>query len=292
MGSCSSHADAAATEMLGCWLMDGLHADMDYMARTVAQRLELRTFLPWAKGAFVVALPYNTSRESSEEWIERGRGWVSRYAWGRDYHKVLKGRLAKAAALLESAGYKARVCVDTAPVRERALAVRAGLGFIGKNGMLINREFGSYLFLGEVITDLALDNAGSAKGGCGGCTLCLKACPTEAIVEPRIVDSRRCLSYWTIEHRRAFSESTPLLVGHLFGCDGCQEACPYNKKSPLSGEGEFQPRDGLFAPFPEAITGLGREAWDELTRTTALRRARYEGLLRNACRIIEEAKGE
>ncbi len=254
-------------------------------------RSDPRAWLPWARGAFCVAMPYNTRRELSAHAIGSGRAWVSRYAWGRDYHRVLRGRLAQAARMLREAGFQARVCVDSAPVLERDMAWRAGLGFIGKNGLLINPALGSYLFLGEVLTDLELPDGRPLEDGCGECALCLKGCPTKAFSAPRRLDAGRCLSTWTIEHRGPFPPEAPPLRGHLFGCDRCQEVCPYNREAPLAGEPEFAPRAPWFAPAPEEVAGLASQAWDAATSGTALRRARHDGLVRNARRIIEENVG-
>jgi epoxyqueuosine reductase len=276
------------SEALASWLGAGLNGPLAYMASGSAPRSDPRAWLPWVRGAFCVALPYNTRRDLSAQSIGRGASWVSRYAWGRDYHKVLRARLGPAARLLRSEGFRARVCVDTAPILERAMAARAGLGFIGKNGLLIHPELGSYLFLGEILTDMELPDGAPVVDGCGECTLCLKGCPTKALVAPRVLDAGRCLSTWTIEHRGPFPPETPPLHGHLFGCDRCQEVCPYNREASLAPDAEFEPRVPWFAPDPRQIEGMSGEAWDAATRGTAVRRARHDGLVRNARRTLEE----
>jgi epoxyqueuosine reductase len=270
------------------WLAKGLNGPLGYMASSKNCRMDPRRLEPWVRGVFCGAMPYNTSREMSARHISLGRAWVSRYAWGRDYHKVLRARLRPAANLLSAAGYRARICVDTVPLLERALARQAGLGFIGKNGLLIHSRWGSYLFLGEILTDLELASRKPALDGCGDCELCLKACPTKAFVGPRVLNAGRCLSTWNIEHRGPFPENAPFLRGHLFGCDRCQEVCPFNRKAPLTKERELEPRQGWFAPEARAIEGLTHEEWDRATRGSAIRRARYDGLVRNAVRIQEE----
>ena len=287
-GTCSAVVAPVHVGALGRWLQGGLHGPLAYMARHAAERADPRLLEPWVRGLWVVALLYNTRRDLSAHAISSGKAWVSRYAWGRDYHKVLGARLRPACKVLRDAGFKARVCVDTAPLLERHFAWKAGLGFIGKNGMLIHPDFGSYLFLGAILTDMELEDGTSLPDGCGDCTLCLKGCPTRALVAPGVLDAARCLSTWTIEHRGSFPEGTPPLHGHLFGCDRCQEVCPCNRQPPLSTEADFQPRGDWFAPFPESVGAMTQEAWDAATQGSAVRRASYDGLLRNARRILEE----
>ena len=288
VGTCRAEVPEADERRYGKFLRSGLHGPLGYLERSGALRRRPQAVLPWARGVFCAALPYNTSRERSAAHIHAGASWVSRYAWGRDYHKVLKSRLRAAASILVEAGLEARVCVDSAPVIERALAARAGLGFVGKNGCLIHPEFGSYLFLGEIFTDLELPDGEPVPDGCGACALCLRACPAKAFHAPRVLDAGKCLSTWTIEWRGEFPEKAPGLKGHLFGCDRCQEVCPYNREAPLAMEREFEPRPGWFAPEPARVSDLTREEWDEMTRGTAIRRARYDGLIRNAKKILAE----
>jgi epoxyqueuosine reductase len=288
VGTARAVVDGRNAEGLTRWLAAGLEGPLAYMRAQQDARSNPSRFEAWVRGAFCVALPYNTRRELSAHPISMGRAWVSRYAWGRDYHNVLRARMGPAARLLRSEGFRARICVDTVPILERSLAARAGLGFIGKNGLLIHPELGSYLFLGEILTDMELPEGPPVGDGCGECTLCLKGCPTQAFVAPRVLDAGRCLSTWTIEHRGPFPPSTPSLRGHLFGCDRCQEVCPYNREAPLAEEPEFEPREPWFAPDPRRIEVMAEEDWDEATRGTAVRRARHDGLVRNARRISDE----
>ncbi|MEJ2368421.1 MAG: tRNA epoxyqueuosine(34) reductase QueG [Acidobacteriota bacterium] len=289
-GTAPVQPEAGDCAALDAYLENGCHASMAYLARNARMMKRPTEFEPWVRGAFCVALPYNTRSETSAETVESGSGWISRYAWGRDYHKVLKARLRPVARYLRENGKHARVCVDSAPVLERALARLAGLGFIGKNTMLINPRFGSYLFLGEILTDMALPPGDPVPDGCGRCTRCLEGCPTGAFARPRILDARRCLSMWTIEHRGPFTADTPELGGHLFGCDRCQEVCPYNRKAPMSIDPDFRPRPGWFAPEPETVSRLQETEWDRRTRGMALRRAGYAGLLRNSRRVEKEKR--
>lgn len=288
VGTCRPEVGKESADAFSRWLEGGLGGGLAYMARGRRLRLEPKEWLPWARGVLCAALPYNTSRELSAGHVARGRAWVSRYAWGRDYHRLLVSRLRPAAASLMRAGFMARICVDSAPVLERALAHRAGLGFFGKNGMLIHPRYGSYLFLGEIFTDLALPDAAPVPDGCGACSLCLKGCPAGALASPRVLDAGRCVSAWTIEHKGPFPEGFPGLKGHLFGCDRCQEVCPYNRRAPLSDEAELAPREGWFAPDPARVASMGGEECDQAARGMALRRAGFEGLRRNARRILEE----
>ncbi len=271
------------------WVESGHSAPLRYMEESRDLRLDPRMLFPWARGVFCAAIPYNTSRVMSAGLVHEGRSWVSRYAWGRDYHKVLRQKLKPAAALLEAAGHRTRICVDSVPLMERALAVQAGLGFLGKNGMLIVPGWGSYVFLGEIVTDLDLPAGVPVPDGCGDCEICLRGCPTGALVEPGIVDAGLCISTWTIEHRGEFPPGVPRLHGHLFGCDRCQEVCPHNRQAPLVPERDYEPREGWFAPDPREIADMPEARWDRATRGSAIRRARFDGLRRNARRILEES---
>ncbi|MGC8723257.1 MAG: tRNA epoxyqueuosine(34) reductase QueG [Acidobacteriota bacterium] len=291
VGTCSGRLEEEPFAY-DAWVAAGLHGPLGYMASTAHLRRAPEAFLPWVRGVFCAALPYNTRREFSAAWTGRGRSWVSCYAWGRDYHREVMARLRPAVRLLQRLGCLAHAGVDAMPVMERALAARAGLGFIGKNGLLIHPRYGSYLFLGEILTDLPLeDSPDRVADGCGGCALCMRGCPTRAFPRPRVLDASRCLSTWTIEYRGAFPPEAPPLSGHLFGCDRCQEVCPYNRRAPLAGEEAFRPREGCFAPAPGRIAAMTEAEWDTATRGSALRRAGYDGLVRNARRILEEWAG-
>lgn len=275
--------DASDIEAYEHFLAAGHHGPLDYLSRSAKRRTDLRHLYPWAKGALCAAMPYRTQREDIPASAK-----VSCYAWGRDYHKTLRKRLKGAEEVLQRAGHRARVCVDSVPILERALCRRAGLGFIGKNGMLLHPEYGSYLFLGVVITDLEVPAGTEIPEGCGTCTRCLAACPTEALVAPRILDARRCISTWTVEHQGDFPEETPPLHGHLFGCDLCQEACPYNPRAPLSEEVDFCCRFEWKAATPEEVLGWDEERMELALSGSPLRRAGAEGLRRNAERLIQE----
>ncbi len=271
------------------WVEDGHHGPLGYMSDSGGRRCDPRALFPWANGVFCAAMPYNTSRAMSAGFVHEGRSWVSRYAWGRDYHKVLRQKLKAAAALLEEAGHRARICVDSVPLLERALAVQAGLGFPGKNGMLIVPGWGSYVFLGELVTDLELPAEAPVPDGCGECEICFRGCPTGALRGPGTVDAGLCLSTWTIEYRGDFPPDVPPLHGHLFGCDRCQEVCPHNRRAPLCSDADFEPRNGWFSPDPREIADMPEARWDRATRGSAIRRARFDGLRRNARRILEES---
>ena len=288
VGTCSARVEPSHQRALDLWVEGGLHGRLAYMARDAERRKDPRHWLEWARSVICVAIPYDTRPRLDSVSRPPGRAWVSRYAWGRDYHKVLPTKLRPAVAALKAAGHRARLCVDVPPLMERYYAWRAGLGFIGKNTMLIHPELGSTLFLGEILTDLELPEGQAMREGCGGCALCLKACPTGAFPEPLVLDARKCLSTWTIEARGSFTEETPPLHGHLFGCDRCQEVCPYNPSAPASLEPDFEPRTPWLAPDPKQVASMTVEEWDAATNGTALRRARYDGLIRNARRILEE----
>jgi epoxyqueuosine reductase len=268
------------------WLAQGQHGRMEYMARHGSKRSRPEELVPGTLRVVSVRMDYGTGDDAGA-WkaLEEGeRAYVARYALGRDYHKVMRNRLQKLADRIAQAvgPFGHRVFVDSAPVLERALARDAGLGWIGKHSCLINRDAGSWFFLGEIFTDLPLPVDAPASAHCGTCTRCIQVCPTGAIVAPYRVDARRCISYLTIELKESIPEDLRPLVGNrIFGCDDCQLACPWNKFAVRNEEPDFRARNDL-----EHATLAQLFAWDEaqfLQRTegSAIRRAGYEGWLRN-----------
>ena len=278
------------TRFLREWLARGYGGEMGYLARRLEEREDPRRVLEGASSALVVGFVYDPGERPEPE----GPAFrVARYAGGDDYHDVLIDRLRAVEAGLEPlAGrpVRARSYVDTGPVSERSLAVRAGLGWIGKNTCLIHPRLGSYLFLGVLLSDLPLHAAEPEPDHCGSCRACLDVCPTEAFPEPYVLDATRCIAYTTIELRGAIPE--PLREGHRdwgFGCDLCQEVCPWNRRErrqippdPHGLRERLAPRPEWRAPTLEWLLDLDESAWQRATRRTALRRTRYRGLLRNA----------
>jgi epoxyqueuosine reductase len=266
------------------WLDRGYAGEMAWMARSRERRADVRNVLPDARSVIVTATLYNTDRPYADE-LPPDIARVSRYAWGDDYHDVIKSRLD---ALIEwmnatsDVPFEARAYVDTGPVQERVYAQYAGIGWIGKNTCLINREIGSWLFLGEIICTLPLEPDAQGLEQCGSCTRCLEACPTGALVEPGVLDSNRCLSYLTIELRSPIPEAhRASLGGHVYGCDICQEVCPYNQPAPTSPDASWQPRRELDLP---RLVDLWRRPDVELRRMvkgSAMTRAKIAGLRRN-----------
>lgn len=264
------------------WLEKGYQATMGWMARSSDRRADPRLVLPGARSVISVAKNYFTEGEHE---TGEGSGRISRYAWGDDYHDVLGAGLAQFRDwLLETyPGAEAKVYVDTGPVMDKAWAVRSGIGWLGKHTNVITRERGSWVFLGEVLTTLELEPDAAALDRCGTCTLCLQACPTGAIVEPYVVDSNLCLSYLTIEHRGEVGED---LRGHyegwIYGCDTCQDVCPWNRKFETpADEPAFLPREGFVAPPLAEWCEMDQTAFSAKFRRSPVKRARREGLLRN-----------
>ncbi|MEP0773273.1 MAG: tRNA epoxyqueuosine(34) reductase QueG [Acidobacteriota bacterium] len=279
-------ADASPLEdgdRLTAWLAEGAHGDMEYMARTAAVRRDPQLFLPGARSVVVVAVSYRDEVASPTN-PPAGAVTVARYARRRDYHDVIRRRLVRLGRWLVSQlpGCRWRVGVDTAPLAERELARRAGLGWIGKNTCLINRRLGSELLLGALVTDAELTCDGRATSHCGRCTACLDACPTAALVRPGFLDARRCISYLTIEHRSPFQPWQARAIGnHLAGCDICQQVCPFNRRAPRSCDPALPPRPHLQSPAIGALSRLDESGWRQFAAGTPLRRLDFARFARN-----------
>lgn len=278
------------------WVERGMHGGMGYLSRQAALRRSAEALLSEARSVIAVAKNYNQPPPIGAE------ARVARYALGRDYHKVMRRDLGRLAFFLRELvpGATTRICVDSAPILERDYAQMAGIGWFGKNTCLINSRRGSWFFLGLLLTDIALQPDSPAEGGCGTCRACIDACPTGALVlredaPVAWLDSRRCISYLTIEHRGAFtSEQARMLHGWLFGCDVCQEVCPFNHpranqpdRAGLTTETDFQPRPHVAAPDLRVLADLSPERFLALYAGTALMRAGVAGLRRNARALLE-----
>ena len=274
------------------WIAAGRAGEMKYMeARDESgslKRASLRSTLPWVRSVIVCALNYNTAQPYSTQVDDPQRGWIARYAWGQqDYHEAVMNRLRAVESKLRdavgSSQLQTRCYVDTGPLVERVYAKYAGIGWIGKNTCILNQKLGSWLFLGVILTSFELEPDLPAPDRCGSCTRCIDACPTDALIAPYQLDANRCISYLTIEKRDAIAEDMRTGMGHeVFGCDICQDVCPWNRKAPATGAAEFQPREGLVNPALEWLAGMTAEEFHEKFRGSAVRRAKRSGLRRNA----------
>lgn len=257
----------------GGWIAQGMHGEMAYMARGD------RVPQPWVRSVVCVLKNYyvRPPPRSSEDAV------ISRYALGRDYHEVMKEKLRELCRFIESLGGRAVSCVDTSPVLEKPYARKAGLGWIGKNSNLLTKNLGSFFFLGEIMTDLELQpDRPYARNYCGTCTRCIDRCPTRAIVAPYVVDARRCISYLTIECRGVIPrELRPLMGNMVFGCDVCQDVCPWNRFAQLPRRNEFDPRTDLLAPKLAEFMTMTADEFRRRFRHSAIRRAKRDGFLRN-----------
>ncbi|MEZ5398455.1 MAG: tRNA epoxyqueuosine(34) reductase QueG [Bryobacteraceae bacterium] len=270
------------------WTASGYQASMAYLTgRRAGLRADPRMLLAGARSVICVAKLYNTPYPQSNQ-CDPGTGWISRYGWGEDYHDVLRRGLARLRGALEAeyGTFESKICVDTAPLLERSLARQAGLGWIGKNTCLINQQQGSWFFLGELITSLDLRPDAPPPDRCGTCSRCIDACPTDALVPAAgggwTLDSGLCISHQTIELRGPIEPVARSRNGHhVFGCDICQEVCPWNRHAPDTADAEFHPAFGSFPPNLAELGGLCEAEFDARFARTPVARARYRGFLRN-----------
>jgi epoxyqueuosine reductase len=313
------------------WLAKGYAGEMKYLADP--RRSDPQSVLPGIRSAIVCALNYNTPQPRSIDVAERPnapepQGWISRYAWGADYHEVLRSKLNDLLAALRERfdePFEARTYADTGPLQERIFGKHAGLGWLGKNTLLLNQTMGSWFFLGAILSTLDLNPSlapaeSPAPDLCGSCTRCLDACPTNAFVEPYVMDARRCISYLTIEFRGSIPEDLRESMGrHVFGCDICQDVCPWNRRAPNTLTSEFQPRtfpalarpaqhnaasdasrpphttdtpatQSLFLPSLEWLAAMTEDEYKATFRDSPIKRAKWRGLVRNACIALGNSK--
>jgi len=305
------------------WLQNGRNGEMEYLRRNFAEMIEPAKLLPGAKSIIVVAVNYYRTVQNAGSVNQRDRriigrtpasdcaldnaahanvnsssghhGRVAMYAWGDDYHVVIRKKLESLEASLRSAvdvPFEVRICVDAAPIVEREFAALAGIGWIGKNTLVLNAELGSYFFLGEMITTLVIAPDEPSADHCGSCTACLDACPTSAFPEPYQMDAARCISYLTIEHRGPIAAEFHRSMGDwVFGCDICQEVCPFNRRTPMTKEPGFAERAARMTLPLESVLSWSKEEYRREVGNSAIRRAKLEMLQRNA-RIVMENHAE
>lgn len=282
--------DDTQRQRLHWWIEQGYHADMEWMASPKRENIKL--VMSEARSLICVALNYYTP-DQRPEGAEYGK--ISRYGWGRDYHKIMHNKLkALTTWLLEQyEGTQARYYADTGPLSDKMWAQQAGIGWIAKNGNVITREYGSWVFLGEVLTNLELASDRPHTQHCGSCTRCLDACPTGAITQPFVIDANRCIAYHTIENR---AEQLPMAIaphlqGWVAGCDICQDVCPWNQRFQTPTDvADFQPYPGNIAPKLVELAQISNEEWDKQFPASALRRIKPEMLRRNARANLEQKK--
>ena len=305
--------DFRELQVFPAWIDDGKHGEMKYLAARddagELKRAALVRVAPWARSVVVCAINYNTAHPYSTETKDASRGWISRYAWAReDYHDAvlrrlhqieedLRGFVAAANDRVDSDGLQLRSYVDTGPIVERVYAKYAGIGWIGKNTCIINQKLGSWLFLGVILTSLQLTRSLDAElpagdlpaddlpapDRCGTCTRCITACPTQAITAPGVLDAQLCISYLTIEKRGEIPGALRRGIGRqVYGCDICQDVCPWNRKAPVSSAPEFEAREGLVNPALDWLAEMKPEEFREKFRGSPVKRAKLSGLRRNA----------
>ncbi len=292
VGFAPAKADPEDKANLAAFLDQGRHGTMDWMARNEDRRADPQVLWPEARSVIALGMNYGP-KGNPRALLERPeRGAISVYAQGRDYHDVMKKRLKRLArAVVERFGGAVKVFVDTAPVMEKPLARRAGLGWIGKHANLVSRQFGSWLFLGEVFTTLDIPPDAPSPDHCGSCVRCLEACPTGALDAPYRMDAKRCVSYLTIERRDPIRPDLAAAMGNrIYGCDDCLAACPWNKFARPSGEEAFRPRAELSAPRLDDLAELGEEGFRRVFAGSPIKRSGWERMLRNILIARENAK--
>jgi epoxyqueuosine reductase len=276
------------------WLDRGYAASMAYLERSAERRADVRRVLPSARTVIVTATVYNTKRPYSTECADPSVAQIARYAWGDDYHDVIGRRLEALLSWMRTASsesFDARAYVDTGPVQERVYAQHAGLGWIAKNSCVINPHLGSWIFLGEILCSLPLAVDAPSLDQCGTCTLCIEACPTGAIVAPGVLDSRRCISYLTIEHRGEIPHGLHNGIGsHVYGCDVCQEVCPWNATAPTSDDAAWQPRGAWDRVDLPTLAARDNDELAVALRGSPMRRTKVHGLRRNTAIALSNAQ--
>jgi epoxyqueuosine reductase len=289
-------ADLPELKYFAEWIARGYAGTMAYLERSADRRADVRRVLPSARTVIVTATNYNTSRPYSTESADPSRAHIARYAWGDDYHDVIAARHDALLAWMREQSdepFEAKAYVDTGPVQERVYAQYAGIGWIGKNCCVINGQMGSWVFLGALITSLALELDAPALDQCGTCSLCLEACPTQAFRGPGVLDATRCISYLTIEHRGPLPDDLAPSIGtHVYGCDICQEVCPWNTVAPVSSDPCWQPRPAWDLRSVAQLDALSVEELRDGLRGSPMRRTKVEGLRRNIACAKENVPGE
>ena len=282
IGIAPANTDPLSEKQLNSWLGNGYQANMNWMEKRSGERGNIHNYFPEAKSVISLAMNYFTGTSSNSASV----GKVSNYAWGDDYHELMKPRLYQLLREIKliNSDTNGIVCADTSPIMEKSWAQKAGIGWIGKHTNLITQDFGSWIFLGEILLDIDLVyDIPFTEDLCGTCTACLDACPTNAFPEPYVLDASKCISYLTIEHRGDLPlEMDDKLSGWIYGCDICQEVCPWNITfSQLSNEESFQPRDNLQKRAIEQWRMLTEDEFRKLFKNSAVKRTKYEGLKRN-----------
>jgi epoxyqueuosine reductase len=281
-----------AADSFDAWLERGFHGEMHYMERQAYKRHDPRRVLEEARSILVLAMNYHTGNSVGDAPM---KGRISRYAWGEDYHLIIRDRLEQLLRFIQSCAPAVKgVCyTDTGPIAEKAWGAQASLGWIGKNTSLISQTHGSWFFIGVILLNLELEYDSPSVDHCGSCQRCLDACPTGAIVAPRILDARRCISYLTIELRGPIlRELRPMIGNRIFGCDACQESCPWNRFAIKTTEKAFAPREGLLMPDLVPLVAISAEEFNRRFKDSPIRRATRDGLVRNVVLALGNSGSE